>query len=417
MIQGLVAGAARGLASAGQAAVRGAAVVARAAASAARAGVSAAGNLASRGAASVVEGGRAAAAELAPAARMAINASKSAANIAMSGVRQVGSAASSGASSVGQAGQQAASSVQNTANSAINSVRQSGNAASQTIQNLVQQLSQAAQGAMGGGSGSAHPPGGTGGGNPANNPPAGNSPGGGGGGGGQGGNNFVGQQIRGIARQAAGTAIGQAVGQSLQTLRLAMRYSGPLGAMNMTKDMAGKGIEVVTWLAKLPGRLKDFGEALVKSREHVAQYNGTLAAAMAKLEVERIGRDIRLGAATARSGAYQTGQQSRLENNLLPMQAIWSNLTNIITGGIQQGTNVILEKIGGALAAAPGFAAAGKALEKMAKDDGAKGGPLNDFIKDLGGGKFSGRKFGLIVRPGGGRGIARGTAANPELET
>lgn len=405
----------RGLASAGQAALRVGSAAARAAVSAARSGLSVAGNLASRGAASVAQGGKAMAAEFAPAAKAAVNAGKAAANVAMSGVRQVGAATSSGTSAVGQAGQQAASSVQNTANSAINSVKQSANSASQTIQNLVQQLSQAAQGSMGGGGGggSATPspggnqpggsgrswpkgwqswgaPAGGGGGGGGLSPPAGNSSGGQGGrGGGQ--NSFIGNQLRGIARQAVGTSIGTAVGQSLQVLRLAMRYSGPMGGINIAKDAAGKGIEVVSWLAKLPGRLKDFGEALVKSREHVAQYNGTLAAAMAKIEHERLARDIRLGAATAKSGAYQTGQQSRLENNMLPMQAIWSNLTNIVTGGIQQGANVILEKIGGALAATPGFSAAGKALEKMAKDDGAKGGPLNSFVNQLGSGQLSKR--------------------------
>lgn len=187
----------------------------------------------------------------------------------------------------------------------------------------------------------------------------------------------------------------------MQVVRLAMRYGGPLGSLNMAKDAASAGGRAVSWLAKLPGRLKDFGDSLVKAREHLAEYNGSLAAAAAKLEVDRIGRNIRMGAATARSGSYQTAAQSRLENAMLPMQSLMANITNAVTGALQNTAAWVVETLPGATITAISVANPGlgvllsglkAAVAKYMTEEAGKALPLQQFVHDLGMGKFNKRK-------------------------
>ncbi len=280
--------------------------------------------------------------------------------VASAGSRAAGAAQSAG-QAAGQAGQAAAQQVKAHAGQATNSVQSFLQNAANSFKSYAQQILQIQVG--GGGKPPVTPP-------TNNAPPAANNPGGGkqpsqpatvG--------TFLGNQLRLFARQTASSALGNTIGGGLQIMRLGQRYLNPVtGGFNVIKDVAGKGGEAITWLAKLPGRLKDFGDALVRSRDHLKEYNGSIAAAVAKLEVERIGRNIRLGAATGKSAGFQTAAQSRLENNMLPMQAILTNLTNIITGGIQNGVSYGLERLGGAIAKVPGFAGAAKALQDMAKE-------------------------------------------------
>lgn len=187
----------------------------------------------------------------------------------------------------------------------------------------------------------------------------------------------------------------------MQVVRLAMRYGGPLGGINAAKDAATAGGHTIAWLAKLPGKLKDFGDALVKGREHLTEYNGALAAAAAKIEVERLGRNIRLGAATAKSGSYQTAAQSRLENAMLPMQALMANLTNAITGALQNTAAWVVETLPVAAVAAVTAANPGlgtlvsglkAAIQKYMTGEAAAALPLQQFAHDLGMGKFLKRR-------------------------
>ena len=306
-----------------------------------------------------------------------------AASAASQAVRSsVGPAVQKASAAAQQAGQQAAQNVQQSAQSSMGSVRSFLQNAAGSFRNFAQQILQTQVGA--GSGGGSQPPGGNG--PPSgNNPPAGNNPpkpkkqqtiG-----------NTIAGQVKGIARQTIGTAVGQTVAGSLKTLGMAVKLSSPGGVVSFSagimKNAAVKGGEAVVWLAKLPGRLRDFGDALVKSRDHLKEYNGSIAAAVAKLEVERIGRDIRLGAMTERTGSYQTGQQSRLENNMLPMKMLKDNLTNAITGGLQNGVNVILEKLGGALSKVPVFATAAKALQDMAKEKPGSSMALNTLLHGM----------------------------------
>lgn len=394
----IIAAVGRGLASAAQGAVRAGAGLVRGAMSAARGAAGFVSQTASKATGSLAQGAAKASSYVAgtgsraTAAAQAARPMGQAAQAAGSTVRQAGQQAAQAAGQAGsRATQQAAANIQQTAQSGQSSIQQMANQASQTIQRLVQQLWNIQAPGGGGGGGNGPPAGG-------NAPPAGNTPGGR-----QPRNqaqNFLGNQARLFARQAASSAVGNSVAQGMQVVRLAMRYGGPLGGINMTRDMAAAGGRAVSWLSKLPGRLKDFGDSLVKAREHLTEYNGSLAAAAAKLEVDRIGRNIRMGAATAKSGSYQTAAQSRLENSMLPMQALMSNLTNAITGAIQNGVAYVVELTPHMIAEAlPFLGGAGvvlakmkAALDKYMTEEAGKALPLQQFAHDLGMGKFNKRK-------------------------
>jgi len=64
----------------------------------------------------------------------------------------------------------------------------------------------------------------------------------------------------------------------------------------------------------------------------LARFNGSIAASMAQLDVERIGREIAMGGRTSASVAYLTEAQSRFEEAAIPIEAIWTNATNRIEG-------------------------------------------------------------------------------------
>ncbi len=391
-----LASAAQGAARAGAGLVRGAVSSARGAAGLFSRGAAAAPNMA-QGAASA---SRYAAATGSRATAAAGNASSSwaagglpkswqtsPAKMAAADLRADAAQAANSASQAGQqAAQRASAQVQQSAQSSIGSVRRMAQEAAQSIQRLAQQLFNL-QAPGGGGGGNNQPPSG-------NAPPAGNQPPGRGGGAGRGpAGNFIGNQLRGVARQAAGTAVGQTVSQGLNALRLGMRYTGPTGSVRMTADMAASGGRAVMWLAKMPGRLKDFGDSLVKSREQLNEYNGSLAASAAKLEVERIGRNIRLGAATAGTGSSQTRSQSRIENNLLPMQALTANITNAVTTALQNAASYTIEGIG-SLPVMQGLSAwLGRWVPPAPANM-----PLQQFAHDLGMGKFLNRRGPPIGR-------------------
>jgi len=386
----------RGIASAAQGAVRAGTGLVRGAMSAARGAAGFVSQTASKASGSLAQGAAKASSYVAGTgsrATAAANAARpvgQAAQAAGQTVRQAGQQAAQAAGQAGsQAAQQAAANIQQSAQSGQSSIQRMANQAAQSIQRLAQQLFNLQ--APGGGGGGNGPPAGN------NAPPAGNSPGGR-----QPKNqvqSYLGNQARLFARQAASSAVGNSVAQGMQVVRLFMRYGGPMGGINAAKDAAGAGGRAVSWLARLPGRLKDFGDSLVKAREHLVEYNGSLAAAAAKLEVDRIGRNIRLGAATAKTGSAQTAAQSRLENAMLPMQALMANLTNAITGAIQNGVAQIIELAPVALAALPAFGAAGVVLAKMKAaidkymtEEAGKALPLQQFANDLQNGKFMKRR-------------------------
>ncbi len=83
-------------------------------------------------------------------------------------------------------------------------------------------------------------------------------------------------------------------------------------------------------LVELPGRIRDFGSAVLEARRGLAEYNGQIANAFTKLEFERFGRNIRLGGMTSKSTEGLAGAQSNLEEKLLVYQAAGMNTLNRI---------------------------------------------------------------------------------------
>jgi len=71
---------------------------------------------------------------------------------------------------------------------------------------------------------------------------------------------------------------------------------------------------------------------VVESQRRFANYNGTIAASMQRLEVGRVQRDIKTGQVTAESTKYAAEAQNRLEEAQRPAQNLFQNMLNTTTG-------------------------------------------------------------------------------------
>lgn len=108
---------------------------------------------------------------------------------------------------------------------------------------------------------------------------------------------------------------------------------GNISSSNLTGNPADIA-KVLLELGKMPGRLRDFGDALLRSQDGLVAFSGRMANAAMKLEAERYGRAMRTAAATGSSYASLTGAQTRLESRLQPYQAAYQTLLNRVSGAV-----------------------------------------------------------------------------------
>jgi hypothetical protein len=103
-----------------------------------------------------------------------------------------------------------------------------------------------------------------------------------------------------------------------------------------TGDKTVDGLkDVALALVTLPGKLKDFGAAVLEARRSLAEYSGDITNSLVKLEHDRFGRNIRLASATSGSTQGLAEAQSKLEERLLPYQAAGINTLNRMLAGVE----------------------------------------------------------------------------------
>jgi len=98
--------------------------------------------------------------------------------------------------------------------------------------------------------------------------------------------------------------------------------------------VTGGATLLVTAAAASVRALHNFSSQLSESQRYLEQYNGTIAVSFARLEMDRIGRSIKTGQATAESTKYNNEALSRLEDAMMPYQNLWTNAVQNITGAI-----------------------------------------------------------------------------------
>jgi hypothetical protein len=111
----------------------------------------------------------------------------------------------------------------------------------------------------------------------------------------------------------------------------------------------GQGRSVVD--SELRGRqlsfsntVADWTRSLVASQQQIVQYNGVMRSAQMSLEAERIGRDMRKGAATQSSFSELARSQDRLERARLPLEIAKQNADNRIAAAANREAAALLEK-------------------------------------------------------------------------
>lgn len=191
-----------------------------------------------------------------------------------------------------------------------------------------------------------------------------------------------------IGRGAAKAGLGAAE----MAAAAAIPQGGPVSAALFAKGLKdlGEGMAIIAIeLVQVPGRLQQFGAALIENTRRLSEYNGTIAMAILELSIGRLRRDIAMGDLTARSTQGLSRSQNRLEDALLPFQAAVANVKNTLTEFANDATSSILEGVQ-KLGVVAGL------LEWINKkmDGDQAGPPLNELLIELAeAGGMRGRKI------------------------
>lgn len=137
-------------------------------------------------------------------------------------------------------------------------------------------------------------------------------------------------------------------------------------------------------------RLDEFGRGLVEARRPLAELNGPMAAAVAELDVRRFHMQILRAKGTSASAAYQTRQQGRLEENLMPVRIWIENATNKIVGVLQATASLSIEALKNHAVVGPLLRFLQWSQEQEQKGESQV---LIDFARNLAEGNFNERRF------------------------
>ncbi len=109
-------------------------------------------------------------------------------------------------------------------------------------------------------------------------------------------------------------------------------------------------------LAALPKVAHALSNRFLEAQRNLAQYNGTIATSLARLEVGRIGRDIRSGGMTAGTTRELADSTNRLEESLQPIGNLTTNIKHVFADALNEaaifllnGVNTIVNPVAEAL--------------------------------------------------------------------
>lgn len=170
-----------------------------------------------------------------------------------------------------------------------------------------------------------------------------------------------------------------------------------------TRDPLSRLNPLINELTRIPKKIKDFGDALIENRRALLDYNGSIAETVARLDANRIQRNIQLASGTAQSSRYQSEAHDRLESALLPTITAITNATNRIIGALEHVMASGAEKASSAIVGAINGAVAlfGKESKKAKEEEKTKEMPINSFLGMLQNGQVFKRNMPPIhKRPG-----------------
>lgn len=164
---------------------------------------------------------------------------------------------------------------------------------------------------------------------------------------------------------------------------------GDGGVAQTLKDFTDPIGAATRKLIELPKKIKDFGETLSEGRRSLLDYNGGISIAVAKLDADRVRRNIALANATSGSAKYQSEAHSRLEQALSPGFERMTNILNKLTGYVENGMAAVVEHVN---YIAEGFKEAliyWKIMSRKAEEEKKKPDemPLNALLRNLAAGK------------------------------
>lgn len=93
----------------------------------------------------------------------------------------------------------------------------------------------------------------------------------------------------------------------------------------LTGGVVGAAVVMVTW----PKIVQKWTEALVESRRHLSRFDGRMAGAYARLDIDRTFRDMRTAQATGGTSSQVANSLSELEESTRPLREMGATLTNI----------------------------------------------------------------------------------------
>lgn len=125
------------------------------------------------------------------------------------------------------------------------------------------------------------------------------------------------------------------------------------GAMGMvTGGVAlALGFTVIATLltGMVASALRSFANHINEGNRGLAQYNGQIAVAFARLDYNRIRREIERGRHTSASSTFLTRQVDQLEESLEPLSTIFANVTNYAAGAAAWVGSAILSPVNGVI--------------------------------------------------------------------
>lgn len=109
-------------------------------------------------------------------------------------------------------------------------------------------------------------------------------------------------------------------------------------------------------LATMPPIIKRLGDRFSESQRSLAQYNGTIAAAFARLDVNRMVRDVRVGSQTSGSTQKLTEAIDRFEQAATPIRIAFINFANTVIVPFLNMATEVVDKVGKAVEKVDQFA-------------------------------------------------------------
>ena len=150
-------------------------------------------------------------------------------------------------------------------------------------------------------------------------------------------------QMAGEAAASVGNIAGSAVKGGTLGGQVGM-LAGPAGAVAgaAVGAAAGAAVQTPIEIAKLPGNIKRWSEALVESQRSISRFSGAMSKSFALARVSGIKRDIMSAATTGGSTADLSNSLQKLNDDLRPLKdAVTITITNELKNAVQVLTKLV----------------------------------------------------------------------------